>query len=104
MLLVSMKLERTGRLLLILSGLAVSAAALVWVSKDHTADRPVSRGRSLSPGAGDKNSPTMIEPREQRLNPAAQRAGAPDPGAQQSAAASAVSAAQAAADLAASTR
>ena len=97
---IGMKLERTHRLLLILSGLAVSVAALVWVSKDNTTGG-FSRTRFLNPGAGDKrSSPTMTEPRELRLNPAAQRPGPPDPVAEQSAAESADSAARAAADLA----
>ena len=95
-----MKLERTGRLLLILSGLAVSAAALVWVSRDHTTGKPVSRGRSISPDAIDPGSSPVVPEPLRRPNPAAQRPGPPDPVAEQSATDSAESAARAAADLA----
>src|SRR5215469_9258586 len=92
-----MQTQSAGRLFAIAVTIAVVVAALVW-GFEHTSGDRSARRVSVTPAA-TAPSPPVITP--ESPNPAAQKAGPPDPVAQQSAADSAQNAAEAAAKLAA---
>jgi len=100
--------SRVGRphyrlqIILIAALIAVgAAAAMVWRSLSSGPPAPKTSTISIRASSSERANPGSVGAQEQNSNPAAQKAGPPDPVAQNKAAASAESAAKAAAELAA---